>query len=257
MTSPSPTPLALVGLPSDSTRIGAHPFQAVGEKYVRAATETAGLAAVVIPSVLPLAQLPALLDRLDGLLLTGARSNIEPHHYSDEPSYPGNLHDPSRDATSLNLIPLAIERRLPVLAICRGLQEVNVALGGTLHQKVHEVPGHMDHREQEGDPLEVQYGPAHSVELVSGGLLAGIAGGGSAMVNSLHGQGIRTLAAGAAIEAIAPDGLIEAFRLARDDMFLLAVQWHPEWRAGENPFYRGIFERFAQACRKHAAARTA
>lgn len=252
MTPPSSPPLPLIGLPSDGTRIGEHPFQAVGEKYIRAATESAGLATVMIPSILPLEHLPAVLDRLDGLLLTGARSNIEPHHYSEEPSYPGNLHDPHRDTTTLNLIPLAIERRLPVLAICRGLQEVNVALGGTLHQKVHEVPGHLDHRECPDDPLEVQYGPAHALELISGGLLAAINGGSSVMVNSVHGQGIRTLAAGAAIEAIAPDGLIEAFRLASDEMFLLAVQWHPEWRAEENPFYRGIFQRFGEACRRHA-----
>lgn len=254
--SPPPTPVSpLVGLPSDSTRIGAHPFQAVGEKYVRAATEVAGLTALVIPSVLPAAQLPGLLDRLDGLLLTGARSNIEPHHYGNEPSYPGNLHDPVRDATTLNLIPLALERRLPVLAICRGLQEVTVALGGALHQKVHEVPGFADHREREGDPLEVQYGPAHPVELMAGGWLAEIAGAPSAMINSLHGQGIRTLAPGAKIEAMAPDGLVEAFRIDDDGQWLLALQWHPEWRADENPFYRGIFERFAAACRARAAQR--
>ncbi len=255
MTATPPTPLPLVGLPSDSTRIGVHPFQAVGEKYVRAITETAGMLAVAIPSVLPLSQLAGMLDRLDGLLLTGARSNIEPHHYGKEPSYPGNLHDPVRDATTLNLIPLAIERGLPVLAVCRGLQEVTVALGGTLHQKVHEVPDLHDHREREGDPLEVQYGPAHAIELMPGGLLATLAGSTSAMVNSLHGQGIRSLPPGVVIEAVAPDGLIEAFRLDRADSFLLAVQWHPEWRADANPFYRDIFLRFGEACRKRLADR--
>ena len=255
MTSPKSMPLPLVGLPSDSTRIGAHPFQAVGEKYVRAISEVAGLAALMIPSILPLSQLPSLLDRLDGLLLTGARSNIEPHHYSDEPTYAGNLHDPSRDATTLNLIPLAIERRLPVLAVCRGLQEVNVALGGTLHQKVHEVPGFLDHREREGDTLDQQYGPSHAVELLRDGWLAEISGSTSQRVNSLHGQGIRTLAPGAVIEAVAPDGLIEAFRLDSAGTFLLAVQWHPEWRTAENPFYVGIFKRFAEACRARSATR--
>jgi len=255
MNSPLPAPVPLVGLPSDATRIGAHPFQAVGEKYLRAVTEVAGLCALMIPSTLPLAQLPGLLDRLDGLLLTGARSNIEPHHYGTEASYAGNLHDAQRDATTLNLVPLAIERRLPVLAVCRGLQEVNVALGGSLHQKVQEVPGFSDHREREGDPLDVQYGPAHAVELMPGGLLAGIAGANSTMVNSLHGQGIRALAPGVVIEALAPDGLIEAFRLDDEDSFLLAVQWHPEWRAAENSFYAGIFQRFGDACRARAALR--
>ncbi len=255
MTPPASPPLPLVGLPSDSTRIGAHPFQAVGEKYVRAITEVAGLMAVVIPSVLPLAQLENLLDRLDGLLLTGARSNIEPHHYGDEASYAGNLHDPHRDATTLNMIPLAIARKLPVLAVCRGLQEVNVALGGSLYQKVQEITGFNDHRERDSDPLDVQYGPSHAIELSAGGMLADIAGSQRVMVNSLHGQGIRTIAPGMLIEARADDGLIEAIRLNRDDTFLLAVQWHPEWRAAENPFYAGIFERFAVACRQHSAAR--
>ncbi len=255
MPSPPSPPLPLVGLPSDSTRIGAHPFQAVGEKYVRAITEVSGALAVAIPSMLPPEQLPDLLDRLDGLLLTGARSNIEPHHYGNEPSYPGNTHDATRDATTLTLVPLAIERRLPLLAVCRGLQEVNVALGGSLHQKVQEVPGHADHRERADDPLDVQYGPAHAVELTAGGWLAGIAGGTSAMVNSLHGQGIRVLAPGTVVEARAPDGLIEAFRLDRDDTFLLAVQWHPEWRAAQTPFYAGIFRRFGEVCRARAAQR--
>lgn len=255
MSPPASPSLPLVGLPSDSTQIGAHPFQAVGEKYVRAITEVAGMMAVMIPSVLPLAQLGSLLDRLDGLLLTGARSNIEPHHYSGEPSYAGNLHDPHRDATTLNLIPLAIARKLPVLAVCRGLQEVNVALGGSLYQRVQDVAGFDDHREREGDPLDVQYGPAHAINLTAGGILADIARSQRVTVNSLHGQGIRTIAPNMLIEARADDGLIEAIRLDTDDTFLLAVQWHPEWRAAENPFYAGIFERFAVACRQHAAAR--
>jgi putative glutamine amidotransferase len=255
MSPPAHLPLPLIGLPSDSTRFGEHPFQAVGEKYLRAVTEVAGLTALVIPSIIPLDQLPSLLDRLDGLLLTGARSNIEPHHYGTETSYAGNLHDPSRDATTLNLIPLAIERKLPVLAICRGLQEVNVALGGTLHQKVHELDGHLDHRERQGDPLAIQYGPAHPLTLIAGGLLAEIAGATSTVVNSLHGQGIRSLAPGMLVEALAPDGLIEAFRLNSNDSFLLAVQWHPEWRAADNPFYASIFKRFGAACRARAAQR--
>ena len=247
--------LPLIGLPSDSTRVGAHPFQAVGEKYLRAITETAGLPAIMIPSIIPSAQLDAVLDRLDGLLLTGARSNIEPHHYSDEPSYPGNVHDPARDATTLNLVHRAVERGMPLLAVCRGMQEVNVALGGRLHQRVQDVPGMADHREREGDPLEVQYGPAHAVALTPGGILARLADDSSAMVNSLHGQGMAELAPGLTVEARAPDGLIEAFRLADDTRFLLAVQWHPEWRAGETPFYRAIFECFGAACRRFSQAK--
>jgi putative glutamine amidotransferase len=243
----------LVGLPADSKPIGLHRYQAVGEKYIRAVVEGAGATPLLIPSLSPPLDLDALLDGLDGLLLTGAYSNIEPHHYDGGPSFEGNLHDPGRDATSLSLVPLAIEKRVPVLAVCRGLQEVNVALGGALHQKVQEVPGHDDHREDLQAPLEEQYGPAHPVRL--SGSLREIAGADSALVNSLHGQGIARLGRGLRVEATAPDGLVEAVRLDRDDAFLLAVQWHPEWKVAENPFYLGIFQAFGAACRARAAHR--
>ncbi len=253
--------IPLVGLPSDRKQIGLHPFQVVGEKYLRAVVDGAGCLPLVIPSLSPPLDLREALGQLDGLLLTGAYSNIEPHHYSDEPSYPGNQHDPARDATTLGIVPLAIEMRVPVLAICRGFQEVVVALGGTLHQKVHDVPGLDDHREDTDDPLGVQYAPSHAVDLAEGGLLAGIAGAREAMVNSLHGQGLRTLGRGLVVEATARDGLVEAVRLDALERsedpgpFLLAVQWHPEWRVTENPFYLGIFQAFAAACRERASQR--
>jgi len=243
----------LVGLPSDSKPIGLHRYQVVGEKYVRAVAVGAGAVPLLIPSLSPPLPLRELLASLDGLFLTGAYSNIEPHHYDGGPSYEGNLHDPGRDATSLSLVPLAIEKRVPVLAVCRGLQEVNVALGGSLHQKVQEVPGHGDHREDHEAPVDVQYAPAHEVVLT--GSLRAIAGREREMVNSLHGQGISRLGRGLRVEASAPDGLVEAVRLDRDDAFLLAVQWHPEWQVTENPFYLGIFQAFGAACRARAAHR--
>ena len=250
----------LVGLPSDRKQIGPHPFHAVGEKYIRAVVDGAGCLPVLLPSLSPPLEMAGLLDELDGLLLTGAHSNIEPRHYGREPSFAGNVHDPARDENTLSLVPLAIARGLPVLALCRGMQEVNVALGGTLHQKVHELIGFADHRENPNDPLGLQYAPAHPVELVAGGWLERIAGAREVSVNSLHGQGIRDLAPGLVVEATAPDGLIEAVRLDRGnpetpDPFLLAVQWHPEWRVTENPFYLGIFQAFAAACRRRAEQR--
>jgi putative glutamine amidotransferase len=235
--------------------LGLHPTQTVGEKYVRAVLDGAGCLPLLIPSLEPATDLRATLAELDGLLLTGAYSNIEPHRYSEEPSWEGNLHDPVRDANTLSIVPLAIELKIPVLAVCRGLQEVNVALGGTLHQKVHETPGFHDHREDKDAPLDVQYGPAHPIDLAPGGLLARIAGGEVATVNSLHGQGINKLAPGCVVEARARDGLIEAIRLDAPEPFLLAVQWHPEWKVRENPFYLGIFQAFAAACRERAATR--
>ncbi|KAF1690217.1 gamma-glutamyl-gamma-aminobutyrate hydrolase family protein [Pseudoxanthomonas koreensis] len=244
----------LVGLPTDRKQIGQHPFLAVGEKYVRAVVDGAGATPVLLPALQPPLAADEWLDRLDGLLLTGAVSNIEPHHYGDEPSWEGNLHDPARDATTLGLVPRAVAMGLPLLAICRGFQEVNVAFGGTLHQKLHEAAGFADHREDTDDPLEVQYGPAHDIRLAEGGLLAVIAGGTHARGNSLHGQGVARLGDGLGVEAIAPDGAIEAFR--RDGGgFLLGVQWHPEWQVTGNPFYLGILRAFGDACRVHAARR--
>jgi len=250
------TPLPRVGLPTDHKQIGAHPFLAVGEKYVRAVVDGAGCLPLLVPTLDPVLPLREVLAGLDGLLLTGAVSNIEPHHYSDESSYEGNLLDPRRDATNLPLIPLAIEMGVPVLAICRGFQEVNVAFGGTLYQKVHEQPGFMDHRESKDDPLDVQYGPAHDIALVPGGVLAGLAGDTRATVNSLHGQGVRRLGEGLVVEAQAPDGLVEAFR-HDGPAFMLAVQWHPEWKVRENAFYLATFRAFGDACRARAARRPA
>ncbi|MGR4874682.1 gamma-glutamyl-gamma-aminobutyrate hydrolase family protein [Pseudoxanthomonas sp. LARHCG66] len=248
------TPLPRVGLPTDHKQIGAHPFLAVGEKYVRAVVDGAGCLPLLVPTLDPVLPLRQVLEGLDGLLLTGAVSNIEPHHYSDESSYEGNLLDPRRDATNLPLIPLAIEMGVPVLAICRGFQEVNVAFGGSLYQKVHEQPGFMDHREKRDDPLDVQYGPAHDIALVPGGVLATLVGDTRATVNSLHGQGVRRLGEGLVVEAQAPDGLIEAFR-HDGAAFMLAVQWHPEWKVAENPFYLALFRAFGDACRARAAGR--
>ncbi|WP_368562106.1 gamma-glutamyl-gamma-aminobutyrate hydrolase family protein [Pseudoxanthomonas sp. UTMC 1351] len=249
------TSLPLVGLPTDHKQIGAHPFLAVGEKYARAVVDGAEAVPVLLPTLEPALPLRQFLESVDGILLTGSVSNIEPHHYSDESSYEGNLLDPKRDATNLALIPLAMAMGVPLLAICRGFQEVNVAFGGSLYQKVHEQPGFMDHRERPDDPLEKQYGPAHAVALTPGGMLADIASAESAQVNSLHGQGISRLGAGLAVEAVAPDGLIEAFRHDGPG-FLLGVQWHPEWRVRENPFYLSLFQAFGAACRARAAQRT-
>jgi putative glutamine amidotransferase len=244
-----------VGLPCDRRMLGHHAIHTAGEKYIRGVVDGAGCLPVLLPSLDPPLALRELLSGLDGLLLTGATSNIEPRHY-DQASFDGNVHDPARDASTLSLVPLAIELRVPVLAVCRGFQEVNVALGGSLHQKVHEVGGFDDHREDLDDPLDVQYAPAHPVHLAPGGLLARVARSDRAMVNSLHGQGIHRLGRDLVVEATAPDGLVEAVRLDNDDAFLLAVQWHPEWKVRDNPFYLGIFEAFAAACRRRLARRT-
>jgi putative glutamine amidotransferase len=232
--------------------VGAHPFHMVGEKYARAVIDAAAAAPLLIPSLAEELGFDELLVRLDGLLFTGSPTNVEPHHYEGPPSAPGTLHDPARDATTLPLIRRAVESGVPVLGICRGFQEMNVAFGGTLHQKLHEVPGHLDHRDDESQPLELQYGPAHDVTLEPGGLLRPLAGSDRIRVNSLHSQGIDRLGEALAIEARAPDGVIEAFRVREARSFALAVQWHPEWQVMANPFSRALFAAFGQAAAKRS-----
>ena len=245
----------LIGIPADRRLVGAHPFHMVGEKYARAVLEAAEAAPVLIPSLAEELGLDELLQRLDGLLFTGSPSNVEPHRYEGPPSAPGTLHDPARDATTLPLIRKAVQAQVPVFGICRGFQEMNVAFGGTLHQKLHEVPGHLDHRDDETQPLEVQYGPAHDVTLEPGGLLRSLSNSDRVRVNSLHNQGIDRLGAELAVEARAPDGVIEAFRVRAARRFALAVQWHPEWRVMSDPFSRALFAAFGQASRERASAK--
>jgi len=245
----------LIGIPADRRMVGAHPFHMVGEKYARAVLDAAGAAPLLIPSLADELGFEELLERLDGLLFTGSPSNVEPHRYEGPPSAPGTLHDPARDATTLPLIRKAVAAGVPVFGICRGFQEMNVAFGGSLHQKLHEVPGHLDHRDDGTQPLEVQYGPAHDVTLAPGGMLRAFAPGDRIRVNSLHSQGIDRLGPELEVEARAPDGVIEAFRVRNAQRFALAVQWHPEWKVMGNPFSRALFAAFGEASRERAAAK--
>jgi putative glutamine amidotransferase len=239
----------VIGIPADRRMLGPQAYHMVGEKYVTAVLDGAGGVPVIVPAIGRELQLDELLETLDGLLFMGSPSNVEPHHYQGEPSEQGTLHDPHRDQTTLPLIPRAVAAGVPVLGICRGFQEMNVAFGGSLWQKLHEVPGNMDHREDPQLPLEQQYELAHEVILEPEGMLRRIAGTDRIRVNSLHGQGVRELGQGLAVEARATDGVIEAFRVERAPRFALALQWHPEWRVGGNAFSRALFAEFGAACR--------
>jgi putative glutamine amidotransferase len=230
--------------------LGLHPYHVVGDKYARAVLDAAGGLPLLIPALAEELGLDELLARLDGVMFTGSHSNVEPHHYSGPPSEPGTLHDPARDATTLPLIRKAVASGVPVLGICRGFQEINVAFGGTLHQKVHEVEGRHDHREDTSLELDVQYGPAHEVVLERGGSLQALTGQDRIQVNSLHSQGVDRLGPGLAVEARALDGLVEAFRVEHAKSFAVAVQWHPEWKAMSNPFSRALFAAFGAAARE-------
>jgi len=241
----------LIGIPADRRVLGLHPFHVVGDKYARAVLEGAECMPLLIPALAEELGMDELLNRLDGLVFTGSPSNVEPHHYAGPPSDPGTLHDPARDATTLPLIRKAVAAAMPVFGICRGFQEMNVAFGGTLHQKVHQIEGKMNHREDESQELDVQYGPAHEVILEPRGLLHQISGQDRVVVNSLHSQGIDRLGEGLSVEARAPDGLVEAFRVQRAQSFAVAVQWHPEWKVMSNPFSKALFTAFGTAAREY------
>jgi putative glutamine amidotransferase len=242
-------PIVLVS--ACSHQIGQHPYYAAQRKYVDAVVTGAACTPLIVPTLGADAGIDGLLEIADGIMLTGSPSNVHASLYGQEVRDPSLPQDRARDATTLPLIRAALQRGTPLLAICRGFQEINVALGGTLHQAVHEVPGMMDHREAKAETLERQYGPAHKVALVPGGLLARLLdGAGEIDVNSLHGQGVDRLAPGLAVEARAPDGLVEAFSVTGAP-FALAVQWHPEWRVSDNPVSMRLYRAFGDACRAH------
>lgn len=249
----------LIGVTACRQLLGLYPSHTVGDKYVAAAA-LAGTP-VIVPALDNPGEPDALLAHLQGLLFTGSPSNVEPRHYQGPPSAPGTLHDPLRDATTLPLLRRAIDLGVPIFCICRGFQELNVALGGSLHQRVEALPGRLDHREGQGERVEAHYILQHRVQLQPGGLLERIGLPPEFAVNSLHSQGIDRLAPGLRVEALAPDGLIEAVSLPNAPGFVLGVQWHPEWRPQENPVSMGLFDAFREACQAYAgetlAARSA
>lgn len=245
----------VVLMAADSRQIDGHTFHAVGHKYVAAVARAAQAVPLVIPALGSDSELETLMALADGILLPGAVSNVHPAHFDEAVLNPALPLDPARDGTTLRLIGAAVATGVPLLGICRGFQEINVAFGGSLYQAVHDSVGFADHREVDSTLPEEQYGLRHRVSTVPGGLLARITGRSEFMVNSLHGQGIARLGAGLVAEAYAPDGLIEAISIPKAKAFALAVQWHPEWDVLNNPPYLSIFHAFGAACRDRAASR--
>ncbi len=226
--------------------VGDHPFHIAGKKYVDA-VRLAGCQGFIVPS-LDESEFDDVLDAADGVFLTGSPSNVHPSNFS-EPVHNAELpFDVLRDNWTLPLIPKILARGIPLFAICRGFQETNVALGGSLYQAVQEVPGRHDHRSAKGAPAEVTYALAHPVDIVPGGALAAIVGSQPIQVNSVHGQGVNRLASGLRVEARAPDGLVEAFTVEAAKGFNLCVQWHPEWQAAANPVSMKLLKAFGAAC---------
>ena len=237
-------PVVLV--PACNRMMGQHPFHVAGKKYIDA-VRLAGCQPLVVPAA-EANEIDALLDLADGVFLTGSASNVHPSHFGEDVHDATLPLDTTRDDWTLPLVPRALERGIPLFAICRGFQEANVALGGSLHQAVQEVAGQLDHRGAKDGPAEVQYGLAHDVTVLPGGALARVLGEGRIEVNSVHGQGVNLLANGLRVEAVAPDGLVEAFSVDAAPAFNLCVQWHPEWQAESNPVSMSLFRAFGVAC---------
>jgi putative glutamine amidotransferase len=243
----------IVLIPACNRVVGKHAFHIAGKKYIDF-VRLAHCQPLVVPSATP-DELDALLDIADGVLLTGSPSNVHPSHFDESVHNPALPLDPDRDAWTLPLVPKALDRGIPFFAICRGTQEANVALGGSLHQAVHEIDGHMDHRDRDEDPADVQYAPVHPIDVQPGGVLARLLQQARIQVNSLHSQAVNRLASGLRVEARAPDGVVEAFSKPDAPGFNLAVQWHPEWQAASNPVSMTLLSAFGAACAAHRHSR--
>ncbi len=240
----------VVGIPACTKELAGQLVHSTPARYGAAVLGGAGAMPILLPPVG--AGMLALLDRIDGLLLPGSPSNVEPHHYGVDEDLTPDSHDPARDATSLPLVRAALERGMPVLAICRGIQELNVALGGSLHQTVHALDGRQDHRPGPGT-LEEKYAPSHGITL--SGALARMLGRTATQVNSLHGQALDRVAPGLVVEAVAGDGTVEAVRVEAAG-WAFGVQWHPEWGYADNPDSLALFRNFGAACQSYAARRS-
>ncbi|MCG8504394.1 MAG: gamma-glutamyl-gamma-aminobutyrate hydrolase family protein, partial [Sphingomonadales bacterium] len=246
-------PEPVVALICNTKEIGENIFHVVSEQYIAAVRDAAGAMPLLLPVLPTPVESEALFGVVDGVVMTGAVSNVHPHYYAGPKSREGVLHDPQRDMTSLELINAALDLGIPLFCICRGFQELNVALGGSLHQHLEEIEGRIDHREPKDQSKDVQYAPAHDVTLTPDGYLAGLLGKSRLTVNSLHGQGVDRLADRLRVEAVADDGTIEAVTVADASGFALGIQWHPEWRPFENPDYRAVFNAFGDAVRAYHA----
>lgn len=243
---------ALVLIVSDYVTLNSRPWYATPAQYPDAVLKGAGAIPVLLPAQGGALDLDAVLARVDGVLLSGALSNVHPSLYGVEPTLAHEPYDTARDATTLPLIRRAIALGLPLLAICRGFQELNVALGGTLDTEIQGLDGRMDHRAPEAETPDERYRIAHPVRIASDGCLGRILGDDEVRVNSLHRQGISLLSPRLAIEATAPDGTIEAVRVADAEGFAMGVQWHPEyWVTTDGPSAR-IFAAFGEAVRARA-----
>ncbi|SDU36487.1 gamma-glutamyl-gamma-aminobutyrate hydrolase family protein [Stappia sp. ES.058] len=246
-------PVVLVS--TDIKPLDGFEWHAVISAYVEAVAYGSEAIPLTLPALGPAIDLDSVLDRVDGVLLTGARSNVHPSLYGGEANEANGPYDMRRDSTTLPLIRRAIERRFPIFAICRGLQEVNVALGGSLIPEVHELEGRRDHRAPDATDQDARFALAHHVEISPGGRLSKVLGDARIEVNSLHRQAVGRLAAGLSVEATAEDGTVEAASVDAVPGFAFATQWHPEYWVGSDAASRRLFAAFGDALRAHMRMR--
>lgn len=245
----------IIAIPADIREFDGTSWHAVQQQYVRAAVKAAGLTALIVPALEEDSDADAILDRVDGLLVSGSASNVHPSLYGKQARESDGPFDPARDATSLPLIRRAIDRAIPMLAICRGIQELNVALGGTLASEIQEQPGIWDHRKPQNVDRDTMYSIRQSVFVKEGSCIARVVGPGEVQVNSLHRQAIADTAPRLQVEALAEDGTIEAVSVIGAKAFAVGVQWHPEYWAETDSPSRKLFVAFGDAVRDYAAGK--
>lgn len=245
----------LVAVSTDVRQFDNYTWHAAPQQYLEAAIAAAGVFPVLVPSFGDRLDLDTLLDRVDGVMMTGSKSNVDPRLYGEEATEANGPYDPARDATTLPLIRRAVERGIPLLAICRGIQEMNVALGGSLATEIQEREGVWDHRAPVSDDQDQRFAIRQPVRIKEGSCLAGVFGAGEIQVNSVHRQAVERLGARLQVEAVAEDGTVEAVSVREARAFAVGVQWHPEYWVKSDSASQKIFRAFGDAVRLHAMAR--
>jgi putative glutamine amidotransferase len=251
---PAPARRPVVGIIGNQNLLdGSYPVHSGGRMNSEAVAQAAGCLPLIIPPCPGLVSVAELLDLCDGFLLTGGRPNVHPSEYGEAETPAHGAFDRSRDAVTLPLIRACVERGQPFLGICRGFQEVNVAMGGTLHPEIRDLPGRMNHRMPPDGSLEEKFALRHPVRFTRDGPFHRLLGAEEVMTNSLHGQGIARPGPRITIDGTAPDGTAEAIWVQGAPGFTLSVQWHPEWQACADPVSRPLFQAFGAACQAWAA----
>ena len=230
-------------------------LHSAGQRYVNTLMKFSNVIPTLIPTCLSNGDLVDYISTIDGLLLTGGRANIEPHHFGGKKFPKDEIIDPSRDRSALFLIKECVSLNMPLFGICRGIQEINVAYGGNIFYRVHEVAGKIDHRMPQNNDASVEdiFKPRHIINIRKNSLLESFTGQKKCIVNSLHGQGINKLGKGLTVEALSEDGLIEAISINGYEAFGIGVQWHAEFHPerSDNYINKILFKKFGESCQEY------